>query len=480
MLKIDDRLVYSATDLVGFLECGHLTNLERAAVSGHLDRPMRADPVLDRIAQRGQQHEARFLESLRSEAVGVVEVGSNGALPLSERVARGHDATLSAMRNGADVIYQAVLFDGRRLGYADFLRRVEQASDLGLWGYEVWDTKLARYAKASAVLQLCMYSDMVGKIQGRPPEKMHLALGGVQAEKVSFRVSDYAAYYRLVAREFEAVLHRTQAYPVATTPEPVEHCDMCRWSVQCRAEWRAKDDLSLVAGLTSRQRRALHGVGITTRTGLAEPTEPLPERLEGAGRDALRRIHAQAGIQVRGERVGAVISERITPQRDREGVLVPNQGLLMLPEPSLGDLFFDMEGDPFFSSDEVDGIEYLFGVIEPGRTDAAGRPTFHKYWSIEGGTVTTNGERRAFEALIDLVMDRLASDPNLHVYHYAPYEPTGVKRLAGRYGTREEEVDRLLRGGVFVDLYRTVRQGIRASVESYSIKRLEQLYDFRS
>ena len=479
MLKIDDRLVYSATDLVGFLECGHLTNLERAAVSGHLDRPMRADPVLDRIAQRGQQHEACFLESLRSEAVGVVEVGSNGALPLSERVARGHDATLSAMRNGADVIYQAVLFDGRRLGYADFLRRVEQASDLGLWGYEVWDTKLARYAKASAVLQLCMYTDMVGKIQGRPPEKMHLALGGVQAEKVSFRVPDYAAYYRLVAREFEAVLHRTQAYPVATTPEPVEHCDMCRWSVQCRAEWRAKDDLSLVAGLTSRQRRALHGVGITTRTGLAEPTEPLPERLEGAGRDASRRIHAQAGIQVRGERVGAVISERITPQRDREGVLVPNQGLLMLPEPSLGDLFFDMEGDPFFSSDEVDGIEYLFGVIEPGRTDAAGRPTFHKYWSIEGGTVTTNGERRAFKALIDLVMDRLASDPNLHVYHYAPYEPTGVKRLAGRYGTREEEVDRLLRGGVFVDLYRTVRQGIRASVESYSIKRLEPLYDFR-
>ena len=171
MLKIDDRLVYSATDLVGFLECGHLANLEQAAVSGHLDRPMRADPVLDRIAQRGQQHEARFLESLRSEAVGVVEVGSNGALPLGQRIARGHDATLSAMREGADVIYQAVLFDGRRLGYADFLRRVEQASDLGPWSYEVWDTKLARYAKASAVLQLCMYSDMLGELQGRSPER---------------------------------------------------------------------------------------------------------------------------------------------------------------------------------------------------------------------------------------------------------------------------------------------------------------------
>ena len=79
------------------------------------------------------------------------------------------------------------------------------------------------------------------------------------------------------------------------------------------------------------------------------------------------------------------------------------------------------------------------------------------------------------EAVIDLIMDRLAADPTLHVYHYAPYEPTAMKRLAGRYGTREEEVDQLLRGDVFVDLYRTVRQGIRASVESYSIKRLEPL-----
>ena len=76
-------------------------------------------------------------------------------------------------------------------------------------------------------------------------------------------------------------------------------------------------------------------------------------------------------------------------------------------------------------------------------------------------------------------MGRIAADPRLHVYHYAPYEPTAVKRLAGRYGTREEEVDRLLRGGVFVDHYRAVRQGVRASVESYSIKRLEPLYDFK-
>ena len=478
MRRVDGRLVYSATDLVGYLECAHLANLDRAAVWGHLNRPVRADPVLDRIAQRGIEHEQRFLESLRGDGATIVEVERHESLAYDERHIRGRDETVAAMRDGVDVIYQAVLFDERRFGYADFLRRVEQPSDLGGWSYEVWDTKLARHATASAVLQLCLYSDMVRELQGRQPEEMHLALGGVERETVSFRVADYAAYYRLVAREFEAFLGSEPAFPVETRPEPVEHCGVCRWSERCRKQWRTEDDLSLVAGLSSRQRRALHTIDVTTRTGLAEPARPLPDRLDGAGREALARIQAQAKIQVRGELVGKTISERIAPARDRDDDLVPNQGLLMLPEPSPGDLFFDIEGDPFFGSEEVDGIDYLFGVIEAGRPDANGQPAFHAIWSIEDGTVTTGAERRAFEAFIDLVMDRLESDPKLHIYHYAPYEPTAVKRLAGRYGTREEEVDQLLRGGVFVDLYRAVRQGIRASVESYSIKRLEPLYSF--
>ena len=479
MQRIDNRLVYSTTDIVGALECRHLAHLERAAVDGHLKRPMRADPVLDRIAQRGIEHEVRFLAELSRDDLTVVKIPRYETLPRADRAARGREATIEAMREGADVIYQAVLFEGRCLGYADFLQRVKQPSELGPWSYEVWDTKLARHAKASAVLQLCMYSELVAVLQGRAPGEMHLALGGVERERISFRVADYAAYYRSVARDFEALLDdASPAFPVPTKPEPVEHCGVCRWTVECQAQWRAEDDLSLVANLTSVQRRALHAIDVTTRTGLAEPVTPLPDRLDGAGREALARLHAQAEIQVRGDREGRVIAERILPARDREGVLVSNNGLLMLPEPSPGDLFFDIEGDPFFGSDEIDGIDYLFGVIEPGRVGPDGQPAFHAIWSIDGGTVTPPAERNAFEAFMDLVAERLRADPNLHVYHYAPYEPTAVKRLAGRYGTREEDVDRLLRGGVFVDLYRAVRQGIRASVESYSIKRLEPLYGF--
>ncbi len=78
---------------------------------------------------------------------------------------------------------------------------------------------------------------------------------------------------------------------------------------------------------------------------------------------------------------------------------------------------------------------------------------------------------------MDLLTARLEQYPDLHVYHYAAYEQTALKRLAGRYDTRIEELDRLLRGKVFVDL--VVHQGLRASVESYSIKkRMEAFYGF--
>ena len=481
MQLIDGRLIYSATDLVGFIECGHLADLNRAVAEGHLEPPREKDAVLDRIAQRGIEHEQRFLEHLREDRDGlrVVDILDDiDHLPYRERLQRGAAATLEAMRSGADVIYQAVLIDGRRQGYADFLRRVEMPSDLGAWSYEVWDTKLARHAKASAVLQLCMYSEMVAAIQGTPPVQMHLALGGVKGEEVSYRVTDYAAYYRSVVRAMETYLDRGEpSFPVASAPEPVEHCGICRWNQRCSGELRAADDLSLVAGLSSRQRKGLIAVDIPTRTALAQAVLPLAEKVHGTSPAALARIHEQARVQVHGQDLGAPYFELISLPRNREGAVTPNVGLGMLPEPSRGDLFFDIEGDPFFSSTEHDGVDYLFGIIEPGALDD-GDPRFHAFWSIEDGRITFAAERRAFEQFIDLVMDRLASDPGMHVYHYAPYEPTAVKRLAQRYATREAEVDELLRGRVFVDLYRAVRQGIRAAVESYSIKKMEQFYGY--
>ncbi|MGZ6268706.1 MAG: TM0106 family RecB-like putative nuclease, partial [Candidatus Limnocylindrales bacterium] len=221
-------------------------------------------------------------------------------------------------------------------------------------------------------------------------------------------------------------------------------------------------------------RKALKGACVPTRRDLAALELPLARPLPDVGESALARVHSQAAIQVRGQDEGRTIYELLPPSRLGDGALEPNRGLTSLPQPRPGDLFFDIEGDPFALED---GVEYLFGILEPGLAGPDGEPTFHAFWGVdEAGHVTPEAEKRAFEQAIDLMMDRLAKDPAIHVYHYAAYEPTAAGRLMGRYATREEEVDRLLRGDVFVDLFRAVRQGLRASVESYSIKKLEPLY----
>ena len=479
MQLIDGRPVYSATDLVGFLACTHRLALERAALAGLVERPIRDDPEIELVAKRGLAHEQRYLADLRTAGRTVVEIDH----PVSFE-SRGDElrsaaaATEAAMRAGAEVIYQATFFDGRWLGFADFLLRVETPSDLGAWSYEVADTKLARKAKAGAILQVCSYVEQLTRVQGTAPESLHVVLGGSAHETATYRVADFMAYYRRVKSEFEAAVEAGEpVYPVtASYPDPVEHCEVCRWLIHCQRQRRADDDLSLVAGITTRQRRALKARDVRRRRELAVLELPIVPKLEGVSGEALLRVRDQARIQVEGEDEGSPKWEFLEPEIDQSGALVADRGFLVLPEPTVHDLFFDIEGDPFALED---GVEYLFGVLEPALDDPTrpGAPRFHEIWSRDAdGSVTRAAEKAAFEQLVDRLIDRLDTDPTMHVYHYAAYERTALARLAQRHATREEEVDRLLRARVLVDLFRVVRQGIRASVESYSIKKLEPLY----
>ncbi len=469
---IDGRPVYAATDLVGYLACEHLTELERAALERLVERPHRNDPELDIIRKRGFEHEQRFLADLRAAGRRVVEIALDGSIEdRGDQLRAAAAATIEAMASGPDIVFQATFFDGTWRGHADFLMRVDAPDRPSRWGpfhYEVADTKLARHVKSSAVLQICSYVDQLERVQGVRPEWMHVALGGSARAVERLRVDDFMAYYRLAKRRFlETVEGTPAAFPPATYPEPVDHCDVCRWAMECTARRRADDHLSLVAGISARQRRALEGREVGTLEALGQLPMPVGMRLEGTSEPALRRVREQARIQLEGRREQRMKYELLTP--DAGQPLDPERGLATLPPPSAGDLFFDIEGDPYAMDD---GLDYLFGVLE---TDG----TFHAFWSRDAeGAFTAAGEQRGFEQLVDFVMDRLAADPAMHVYHYAPYEPTALKRLMGRYGSRENEIDRLLRGGVLVDLLRAVRQSLRASVESYSIKRIEPLYGF--
>ena len=161
------------------------------------------------------------------------------------------------MGRGVDAIYQATFLQGQWGGRADFLLRVETPSELGPWSYEVVETKLAKSTKARALMQLCFYSELVAAIQGKEPEKMHVVLGR-GAEPEEFRVQRYLAFFRKVKSDFQAALGQL---PI-TYPEPVEHCFVCDWSPNCDERWHADDHLSLVAGITRKQRKALVEVGV--------------------------------------------------------------------------------------------------------------------------------------------------------------------------------------------------------------------------
>jgi len=451
MLSHEPHLLLSATDLANHLACRHLTALDRAVAEGRTQPPAWRDPALDLLRERGLAHERAYVEHLRAEGLDVVGL----------RELEGDDAverTAAAMREGAGVIVQAALQDGRWHGRADVLLRVEAPSALGPWSYEVADTKLALETRGGTVLQLCLYTDLLRAAQGREPERMHVVKPGLGFPTDSFRFADFHAYYRVVRRRLEAAVEESDAG--TTYPEPVAHCEVCRWWPECDRRRRRDDHLCLVAGIGALHIEELRRQGIDTLEALGDAPDPLKERPARGSLEAFARIHGQARIQLRGRREERPVYEFLPPEEGR--------GLALLPEPSPGDLFFDIESDPFVGEG---GLEYLLGVACRNGTDGLG---YRALWAFERA-----GERAALEAFIDLVMARWEADPGMHVYHFSPYEPAAIKRLMSRHATREAEVDRLLRAKRFVDLLAVTRQGVRASIESYSLKDLERFSGFR-
>ena len=265
-----DTLVFSATDLSTFLSCAHLTRLNRLTALGlQPPAPKYDDPSLQVLFDRGMEHERAYLQSLEDADLRVIEFDDPpGVSDLDTWTTRAAE-TLEAMRTGPDVIYQGVLFDSPWLGKPDFLRRVDRPSELGDWSYEVVDTKLARSAKAGAVLQITLYSDLLARVQGTEPEHMVLALGGPDTPEERFRYADFAAYYRMVrARFLVTIADASDEADVA--PDPCDHCTICAWKRRCAEERRAVDHLSLVAGIRRRQRDGLRDRGVDTLTGLAD------------------------------------------------------------------------------------------------------------------------------------------------------------------------------------------------------------------
>ena len=451
MLNNKGLLNFSASDLVGHLSCDHLTALDAAVARGVREKPKFWDPLLDILRERGAVHEKAYLEHLKGAGYEILQIGGAGA------EAKQAEETAAAMRDGADIISQGVLLDERWGGRPDILRRIETPSELGDWSYEVIDTKLARETKGGTVLQLCLYADLVSKVQGLVPECMYVVAPWSEFEPQVLRTSDYLAYYRLVKRSLEASF--ADDAETETYPDPKQHCDICRWRQQCDARRREDDHLCLVAGTSKLQIHELRRHGVNTATALAAVPLPLPWKPERGAVQTYERLREQARVQIAGREAGEPVYEPLD--------LEQGYGLARLPEPSAGDIFFDLESDPYVGEG---GLEYLFGYVVYDDQD---NEQYTARWAL-----SREEEKRVFEDFVDVVITRWQQYPDMHIYHFSPYEPSALKRLMGRYATREEEIDWMLRAGLFIDLHGVMRGGIRASVESYSLKELEQFHGF--
>lgn len=435
MRRIDGQLIYSASDLIQFLESPFASWMQRQ----HLDDPEAAIPDPDDalqvvLSRRGQEHEQSYLASLQSQKLDVLVLARAGS----------RETTRQALADGREVIFQAFLEGGPFKGYADFLRRQ------GAGSYSIWDTKLARQPKPYFVIQLCCYAEMLEAMIDQRPETIGVVLG--TGEERAFRTSEFFHYYGRIRDAFLALM---AGFPGAGPPPPVASANNGRWQGAAERWLQERDHLSQVANITRHQIEKLTGAGTSTLSALA--AKP-PTRIRGISEEVLQRLHRQAGLQVASAGQARPSYEMLLPPAEN-----PRLGLAALPPASPLDVFFDMEGFPAAE----DWLDYLFGAAFLD----GGQPSFRDWWAHD-----ERQERQAFEDFMDWVYERWQRDRHMHIYHYAPYETSALKRLMGKYGSREDRVDDLLRAGVFVDLYAVVRRGLLVGEPAYSLKNMEHLY----
>ena len=450
----DGTLRYSPRDLVAYLEGDFAAWCERmlaergrtrGAGSAELEwATPDEDDESALAARKGEEYEHRYLVRLREREPGLIEI--------ARKDPAGHERTLAAMEAGAPVIYQAHLVVDGWQGYPDFLVRCPGAAcRCGGHHYTPWDTKLARSAKPHFLIQLCAYAEMLERIRGFLPGELVFVLG--QGEERTFATREFYYYYRQLKRSFLAFQADWRA---AAIPDPGLDRTWGRWTGTAEKLLAECDHLSRVAGISRGQVRRLEDDGIASLTALAG-CDP-GRRVRRVSPPVLERLRAQAQLQLRSRGHRQPLWQLRSPAAEES-----RRGLAMLPPPSDADVFFDMEGFPYAER----GLEYLFGAVTVDEIT----PRFHDWWAHDEAE-----ERAAFEGFIDWVVARRRRDPSLHIYHYAPYETSAVKRLMGKYATREAEVDDLLRYGVFVDLCAVVRQGFVVGTPSYSLKEIERLY----
>ncbi|AMO56766.1 helicase [Endozoicomonas montiporae] len=446
MYKRNNQTVFSPSDLTRFVESPFASWMDRL----FLELPDKApekdpeDPLMQVLQRKGFEFEAEIEQQFRNEGYSLLRREA-------ETRELGYALTQHALDSDVDIIAQAHLgcdLEGSRFaGVADFLIRTKDRKS-----FEIWDTKLSTKVKPSFLIQLCSYALMLQKSYGIKVATIGVLLGN--GDKKSFRVADYSAYFM---QQLNGFLKAQEQFDPTNYPDLANSKSWGNWSEYAESLLVQRDHLFQVATITKGQIKKLNQAGIHTMQALAD-FNPGGMKIKGIQPEVLQRLIAQASIQKRS--VGRAIPEyEILPHGEGD-----KKGLALLPPASPLDVFFDIESFPL----EDGGLEYLWGNTY---FDESGQRQFKDFWAHN-----QEQEKAAFEAFIQWVYARWQQNRSMHIYHYANYEIAACRKLMGRYGTCENEVDQLLRNEVFVDLYKVVKGGLLLGEPRYSIKNVEHLY----
>ncbi|MBM9468049.1 TM0106 family RecB-like putative nuclease [Nakamurella leprariae] len=494
MLEADGSLLLEAVDLTRLRACEYSVRRRVDVLLGRASATSPCGPVDPLAAARDpfdEQTEHRVLALIADGAGptgrplrvldlhGPAHAGQPGG-PSD----RSSDSPGSGSSTNPDVVRGAELRSGRWSARADLLLP-EPADPTTFAVVQVRGT--ARRADATtALLQGALFAGLADELADagtapwwaggrRPGPRLHLV-----EPTSAVRVHDRAVFTALVRHQQQRLIavvdDQRASAPVSWTDADVPRC---LWCNDCRRAETEHRDVQLVAGMRSTVRTALLTAGHRTVDELAASDGPVPD-VPPATLDPLR---AQARLQ---------LTAGIPPRPDaplRYEIADPT-ALDALPGADRGDLFFDFESDPMYVEDgwPDQGLDYLFGLLGhdlpvPADHDGSDDSDDNSDDDRDGGAAhlalwsrDRAEERAALQSFLDLVDERRRRWPGLHIYHYASYETDTLRRLTRRHRLGEDRLAALLRDGVFVDLYRTVRRALRISESSYSLKRLEPLH----
>src|SRR5262245_6206097 len=172
------------------------------------------------------------------------------------------------------------------------------------------------------------------------------------------------------------------------------HCSQCEFQARCRRQAIEKDELSLLSGMSEKERKKLHAMGIFTVTQLSYTFRPRRRRPEARGKQE-RHHHSLRALAIRNNKIHAV---------------------------GIPDL--ELKGTPVFL--DVEGLHdrdfyYLIGI----RIQTTEASVQRNLWADHAGK-----EKLIWNEFIGILSDIT----NPHLIHYGTYETTFLKRMCERHG----------------------------------------------